>query len=145
MIEYDIGAGAMGVSLLKLLLRHISSFFQLSSSDYINLQPTLKYYHKIEGVFKLLKPILDAVVDSDIASDEELIKAFEELDHSVDELRVLFENWQPLSSKVYLVSSTLPLLFLSLFLQRLSLSLSSTKCTLLTGSNLRREILMWKF
>ncbi|XP_023533630.1 U-box domain-containing protein 4-like [Cucurbita pepo subsp. pepo] len=93
----------MGVSLLKLLLRHISSFFQLSSSDYINLQPTLKYYHKIEGVFKLLKPILDAVVDSDIASDEELIKAFEELDHSVDELRVLFENWQPLSSKVYLV------------------------------------------
>ncbi|KAA0045785.1 U-box domain-containing protein 4 [Cucumis melo var. makuwa] len=93
----------MGVSLLKVLLRHISSFLQLSSSDYINLQPTLKYYHKIEGALKLLRPILDAVVDSDIASDEELTQAFEELDHSVDELRVLFENWQPLSSKVYFV------------------------------------------
>lgn len=107
LIEYDIDAGAMGVSLLKVLLRHISSFLQLSSTDYINLQPTLKYYHKIEGVFNLLRPILDAVVDLDIASDEELTKAFEELDHSVDELRVLFENWQPLSSKVYFVSSTL--------------------------------------
>lgn len=106
LIGYNIDAGAMGVSLLKVLLRHISSFLQLSSSDYINLQPTLKYYRKIEGVLKLLKPILDAVVDSDIASDEELTKAFEELDHSVDELRVLFENWQPLSSKVYFVSST---------------------------------------
>ncbi|XP_038900643.1 U-box domain-containing protein 4 [Benincasa hispida] len=93
----------MGVSLLKLLLRHISSFLQLSSSDYINLQPTLKYYQKIEGVLKLLRPILNAVVDSDIASDKELTQAFEELDHSVDELRVLFENWQPLSSKAYFV------------------------------------------
>ncbi|XP_023513136.1 U-box domain-containing protein 4-like isoform X1 [Cucurbita pepo subsp. pepo] len=95
--------GAMGVSLLKVLLRHISSFLQLSSTDFINLQPTLKYFHKIEGIFKLLRPILDAVVDSDIASDEELTKAFEELDHSIDELRALFENWQPLSSKVYFV------------------------------------------
>ncbi|XP_022149475.1 U-box domain-containing protein 4-like isoform X2 [Momordica charantia] len=93
----------MGVSLIKVLLRRISSFLQLSSSDYVNLQPTLKYYHIIEGVLKLLRPILDAVVDSDIASDEELTKAFEQLDHSVDELRMLFENWQLLSSKVYFV------------------------------------------
>lgn len=133
----------MGVSLIKVLLRRISSFLQLSSSDYVNLQPTLKYYHIIEGVLKLLRPILDAVVDSDIASDEELTKAFEQLDHSVDELRMLFENWQPLSSKVYFVSSTVSLLLF--FLLIASLSLSSTDGTLLTGSNLKVKILMWKF
>ncbi|XP_062156687.1 U-box domain-containing protein 4 isoform X4 [Alnus glutinosa] len=93
----------MEISLLKALLNNISSFFHLSSCDNINSEPVLKYYQKAEEILKLLKPILDVIVDSEIASDEVLIKAFEELSHSVEELRELFENWQSLSSKLYFV------------------------------------------
>lgn len=100
-----IDTGVMEISLLKALLNNISSFFHLSSCDNINSEPVLKYYQKAEEILKLLKPILDVIVDSEIASDEVLIKAFEELSHSVEELRELFENWQSLSSKVYFVSS----------------------------------------
>lgn len=95
--------GVMEISLLKALLNNISSFFHLSSCDNINSEPVLKYYQKAEEILKLLKPILDAIVDSELASDEVVIKAFEELSQSVEELRELFENCQPLSSKVYFV------------------------------------------
>ncbi|XP_062156685.1 U-box domain-containing protein 4 isoform X2 [Alnus glutinosa] len=98
-----VSVGVMEISLLKALLNNISSFFHLSSCDNINSEPVLKYYQKAEEILKLLKPILDVIVDSEIASDEVLIKAFEELSHSVEELRELFENWQSLSSKLYFV------------------------------------------
>lgn len=104
-ISYSvIDTGVMEISLLKALLNNISSFFHLSSCDNINSEPVLKYYQKAEEILKLLKPILDAIVDSELASDEVVIKAFEELSQSVEELRELFENCQPLSSKVYFVS-----------------------------------------
>lgn len=95
--------GVMEISLLKALLNNISSFFHLSSCENINSEPVLKYYQRAEEILKLLKPILDVIVDSEIASDEVVIKAFEELSQSVEELRELFENCQPLSSKVYFV------------------------------------------
>ncbi|KAJ9177328.1 hypothetical protein P3X46_012561 [Hevea brasiliensis] len=93
----------MEISLLKALLNNISCFLCLSSIDNLSLDLVQKYWQKAEEILKLLKPILDAIVDSEIASDEVLNKAFHELGQSVDELRDLFENWQPLSSKVYFV------------------------------------------
>ncbi|KAK9285138.1 hypothetical protein L1049_024323 [Liquidambar formosana] len=93
----------MEISLLKALLNNISSFFRLSSCDNLDSKPIQKYYQKIEEILKLLKPILDAIVDSEIASDELLNKAFENLGQSVDELRELFESWHPLMSKVYFI------------------------------------------
>ncbi|MBA0581795.1 hypothetical protein Gorai_023965, partial [Gossypium raimondii] len=52
----------------------------------------------------MLKPIiLNAIVDSEIISDEVLDKAFEELGLFVEELREQFESCQPLSGKVYFV------------------------------------------
>ncbi|KAG8642668.1 U-box domain-containing protein 4 [Manihot esculenta] len=93
----------MEISLLKELLNNISSFLCLSSIDNVSLDLVQKYWQKAEEILKLLKPILDAIVDSEIASDEVLNKAFHELSQSIDELRDLFENWQPLSSKVYFV------------------------------------------
>ncbi|KAJ0039792.1 hypothetical protein Pint_27954 [Pistacia integerrima] len=96
--------GVMEISLLKVLLKNISSFLHLSSFDNINLDPVQKYYQRAEEIFKLLKPILDAIIDSEIASDEVLNKAFEEFGQSIDELRELFESWQPLLSKVYFVA-----------------------------------------
>ncbi|EEF37452.1 ubiquitin-protein ligase, putative [Ricinus communis] len=96
-------SSVMEISLLKALLSNISSFLHLSSIDNICSDLVQKCYQKAEEILKLLKPILDAIVDSEIASDEVLTKAFDELGQSVDELRELFENWQPLSSKVFFV------------------------------------------
>ncbi|KAL7189863.1 hypothetical protein ACSBR1_039487 [Camellia fascicularis] len=62
-----------------------------------------KYYQKIEEILKLLRPVLDAIFDADIMSEESLQKAFAEMGHSVNKLRELFENWHPLRSKIYFV------------------------------------------
>ena len=94
----------MEISLLKRLLNKISLFLLLSSHDNIDPEPGRKYYQRIEEILKLLKPILSTIIDSEIASDELLNKAFEELGRSVDDLRELFENCHPLMSKVYFVS-----------------------------------------
>ncbi|CAL5326183.1 unnamed protein product [Camellia sinensis] len=83
----------MAISLLKVLLNNISSFFLLSSHDYINHDPAQKYYQKIEEILKLLQTLLDAVFGTDIVSEDLPQKAFAELVHSVNELRELFENW----------------------------------------------------
>lgn len=98
-----VNKGVMEISLFKALLNNISSFFHLSSNDNINLDPVLKYYKRAEEILKLLKTVLDAVVDSEIASYEVLNKPFEELGHYIDELREQIEDWQPLLSKVNLV------------------------------------------
>ncbi|KAI3453856.1 hypothetical protein Pfo_010519 [Paulownia fortunei] len=93
----------MEISLLKSLLKSITSLFELSSCEGILCEPAQKYHQNIEEILKLLKPILDAIVDSEIASDEMLQKEFAGLRHSVDELREIFENWQPLMSKFHFV------------------------------------------
>ncbi|PON66695.1 Beta-catenin [Parasponia andersonii] len=93
----------MEISLLKALLNNISSFFRLSSREKINSEPVPKYYQRAEEILKLLKTILDAIVDSEVASNEVLKKSIEELGCLVDDLREQFENWQPLLSKVYFV------------------------------------------
>ncbi|XP_054818134.1 U-box domain-containing protein 4 [Prosopis cineraria] len=93
----------MEISLLKELVNGISSFLHLSFSGNGNSEFVSKYYQKVEETFKLLKPIADALAISELASDEVLNKAFEEVGRAVDELRELFGNWHPLSSKVYFV------------------------------------------
>ncbi|KAK8717455.1 hypothetical protein V6N13_044724 [Hibiscus sabdariffa] len=93
----------MEISLLNALLSNISLFLNLSSSENINSKPVQKYYQRTEEILKLLKPILSAIVDSEIISDEVLSKAFEGLNLSIEELREQFESWQPLLSKVYFV------------------------------------------
>lgn len=98
-------AGVMEISLLRTLLNNISSFLCLSSVENFSSNLVQKYCQKAKEILKLLKPILCVFVDSEIASDEVLDNIFRELCESVDELRELFENWQPLSSKVYFVSS----------------------------------------
>ncbi|KAJ7944489.1 RING-type E3 ubiquitin transferase [Quillaja saponaria] len=101
----------MGISLLKSLLNSISSFLHLSFSDNIDSELVLKYYRKAEEILKLLKTLLDAIVESKIAPDEVLSRTFEELGQSVDELRQLIEIWHPLSSKVYFVLQIEPLIY----------------------------------
>lgn len=96
-------AAAMEISLLKELLNNITLFFHLSSCNNTDYEPVQKLFQRIEDMLKLLKPVLEAIVDSQVTSNEVFIKAFEELGQSVDDLRELFENMQPLKSKVYFV------------------------------------------
>ncbi|KAM7516477.1 hypothetical protein LguiA_006060 [Lonicera macranthoides] len=93
----------MEISLLKALLKSFSCFFDLSSTVKINFEPVRKCYQNNEEMLKLLNPVLHAVADAEIASDESLQKAFQGLSQSVDKLRELFEASHPLMSKVYFV------------------------------------------
>lgn len=88
----------------RALLHNISSFLSLSSRDGFDVEPLRKRYQKMEEILKLLKPIIDAIVDTEVAFDELLNKALEELGMSIDESQDLFESWHPLASRVDLVS-----------------------------------------
>lgn len=93
----------MEISVLKVLLGSISSFLNLSSSRHIDLDPFEKYYKRVEELLRVLKPIAEAVINSDLVLEEKLGKAFEELTQDVDQSRDLFRSWQAFSSKVYFV------------------------------------------
>ncbi|VFR02770.1 unnamed protein product [Cuscuta campestris] len=93
----------MEISLLKVLLNKISNFFEISSLENINSSLVLKYYRKAEDILKILKPFVNGIVDSEIASDELFHKAFAGLSDSIDQLTELFETWEPFSSKVYFI------------------------------------------
>lgn len=93
----------MEVSLWRALLHNISSFLCLSSREGFEAELVQKCYQKMEELLKLLKPIIDAIMDTEVASDEVLNKALEELEQSIDESRDLFESWHPLASRVDLV------------------------------------------
>lgn len=96
--------------MLKVLLSNISQFFHLSSSESITDILVQRYYCKAEDLLKILKPILEAIVDVEAASSEILQKAFAGLAQFVDELRDLSETWQPLGSNVYFVLQAEPLI-----------------------------------
>ncbi|XP_061364891.1 U-box domain-containing protein 4-like isoform X2 [Gastrolobium bilobum] len=100
----------MEISLLKMLANGISSFLHLSYSGNMNSEPVSKYYQKAEEILKLLKPIIDVIVNSELTTDEMLNKIFKELGHAVDELKEHVENWHLLSSKVYFVMQVEPLI-----------------------------------
>lgn len=93
----------MEASLLKALLSSVASFFHISSCDNLDCEPVRTNYQKIEEILKLLKPVLDVLVDFDLDSDELINKAFDQLGQSIDDSRDLLENWLPLASRVYLV------------------------------------------
>ncbi|TKY47235.1 U-box domain-containing protein 4 [Spatholobus suberectus] len=100
----------MEISLLKMIVNGISSFLHLSFSGNMNSEPVSKYYQKAEEILKLLKPIIDAIINSELASDEVLSKILEEIGHAVNELKEHVENWHLLSSKVYFVMQVEPLI-----------------------------------
>ncbi|ESW18851.1 hypothetical protein PHAVU_006G076000 [Phaseolus vulgaris] len=100
----------MEISLLKMIVNGISSFLHLSISGNMSSEPVSKYYQKAEEILKLLKPIIDEIVNSELASDEVLSKILEEIGLAVNELKEHVENWHLLSSKVYFVMQVEPLI-----------------------------------
>ncbi|PWA90727.1 RING/U-box superfamily protein with ARM repeat domain-containing protein [Artemisia annua] len=93
----------MEISLLKVLLKNISSFFHLPSPENRTSEFVGKYYQKIEEILKIIKPVLESILDTEVASDESVQKEFAGLSQCVDELREYFEDCHPLMSKVYFV------------------------------------------
>lgn len=64
-------------------------------------------YRDLVSVLKLLKAVLDEVVENKIPSDEILYKECEELDMTVNETREFIETWSPKTSKICSVSHVL--------------------------------------
>lgn len=93
----------MEISNSKALLKNISCLLHLSSRANVSFEPVKRYYQKVEEILMVMKLVLDAVIDAQIASDESLQKAFTSLNDSVNELREIFETWHPLMSKTYFV------------------------------------------
>lgn len=95
----------MDTTSVRCLINSISRFIHLVSCQTIKLTPVQKAYKIMAGALKLLKTLLDEVVDYKIPSDEILIKECEELDMAVNEAREFVENWSPKMSKFLCVSS----------------------------------------
>ncbi|XP_073138041.1 U-box domain-containing protein 4-like isoform X2 [Henckelia pumila] len=93
----------MEISLLKSLLSSITGLSELVNHESMKDELVQKYHLRIEQILKLLKPILHAIGDSELASDEVFEKEVTGLHQYVDELREIFENWQLLMSKIYFV------------------------------------------
>ncbi|PWA33989.1 zinc finger, RING/FYVE/PHD-type, Armadillo-type fold protein [Artemisia annua] len=96
-------SGAMEIPLLELFLKNISSFLRLSCKDNTSFDIVEKYYIKIEELLKLIKPVLESVIDVEVASHESLQKEFADMSQSVNNLRKVLEDCHPLMSKVYFV------------------------------------------
>ncbi|KAI4387234.1 hypothetical protein MLD38_005079 [Melastoma candidum] len=96
----------MEITPLKALLENVSLYFHLSSSDAICIDPAPSCYQKAEEMLKLVKPILDAIISSGLDFENILNKDFEETNRIVEDLRMIFESWQRLSSKVYFIVQT---------------------------------------
>ncbi|XP_044503591.1 U-box domain-containing protein 3-like isoform X2 [Mangifera indica] len=85
---------------VRCLINSISRFIHLISCLSIKVPSIQNDYKNIAGVLKLLKPLLDEVVDYKIPSDEILNKECEELDMAVNEAREFMEKWSPKMSKI---------------------------------------------
>ncbi|GLU07759.1 hypothetical protein SLE2022_247070 [Rubroshorea leprosula] len=90
----------METTSIRCLINSISRFIHLISCQTMKLMPIEEDYRNMVVVLKLLKPLLDDVVDYKIPSDEILCKECEELDMSVNEAREFLENWCPKRSKI---------------------------------------------
>ncbi|TXG63835.1 hypothetical protein EZV62_010829 [Acer yangbiense] len=90
----------MDTASVRCLVNSISRFIHLVSCLTMKLIPIRKDYKNMVGVLKLLKPVLDEVVDCKIPSDEILNKECEEMDMTVNEAREFMENWSPKMSKI---------------------------------------------
>ncbi|XWS46985.1 hypothetical protein CRYUN_Cryun14cG0115000 [Craigia yunnanensis] len=100
----------MDTTSVRCLTNSISRFIHLVSCQSIKVVPIEKDYRNMVVVLKLLKLLLDDVVDCEIPLDEILYKECEELDMLVNEAREFIENWCPKMSKIHWVLQSEPFL-----------------------------------
>lgn len=95
----------MDTKSVRCVVNSISRFVHLVSCQMTNTMPAQKSFRKIASLLKLLKPVLDDIVDYKIPSDEALYKECEELDLAVNEAREFMEGWSSKMSKICSVST----------------------------------------
>ncbi|GMP99387.1 hypothetical protein CsSME_00046872 [Camellia sinensis var. sinensis] len=120
--------GQMDTKSVRYVVNSISRFIHLVSCQTIKAMPTQKSYKNVANLLKLLKPVLDDVVDYTIPSDEVLCKECEELDIAVNEAREFMESWSLKMSKIYSVLQSEPLV---MKIQSSSLEICHILCRLL--------------
>ncbi|MBA0769697.1 hypothetical protein Gotri_018401 [Gossypium trilobum] len=91
----------METTSVRYLINSISRFSHLTSCQTIKVVPMEKNYRNMVVVLKILKPLLDDIVDCKIPSDETLYKECEELDLLVNEAREFVEKWCYNMSKIH--------------------------------------------
>lgn len=95
----------MDTNSVRCVVNSISRFIHLVSCQTMNTMPAQKSFRKIASLMKLLKPVLDDVVDHKVPSDEALYQECEELDLAINEAREFMEGWSSKMSKIYSVST----------------------------------------
>lgn len=103
--------GLMDAESIGCLVNSISRFIHLVACQTVKSVPVQTNYRYMVGLLKVLKPVLNEVVDSKIPMNEILIKECEELDVAVNEARECMEKWCPKMSKICSVSDLSGLLF----------------------------------
>lgn len=94
----------MDTKAVRCLINSISRFIHLVSCQTLKTMAFVKDCRNMVDSLKLLKPVLDDVVNCKILSDEILFKECEQLDMAVNEAREFVENWSPQMSKICSVS-----------------------------------------
>ncbi|XP_077227504.1 ARM repeat superfamily protein isoform X2 [Tasmannia lanceolata] len=123
--------GLMDTKTIRGLANSISRFIHLVTCQTMKTVPIQKDYRNMVSALKLLKPVLDEVVNSRIPSDELPLKEFEELDMAVNEAEEFVESWFPKMSKIFTVLQSERLI---MKLQRSSLEICCLLSGLLTSS-----------
>lgn len=100
----------MDAEVIKSLVNSMSRFIHLVSCRSMKNVAVQKDYRNMVSLLKLLKPVLDEVINFQIPSDEMLVKEFEELDMGVNEAREVMEKWCPKRSKICCVLQSEPLM-----------------------------------
>uniref|UniRef100_A0A1J3HP23 RING-type E3 ubiquitin transferase n=1 Tax=Noccaea caerulescens TaxID=107243 RepID=A0A1J3HP23_NOCCA len=86
---------------VRCLLNSISRYLHLVACQTIRCNPIKTCIGNVVFLLKLLKPLLDEVVDCKIPSDDGLDKACEDLDSVVNQAREFLEDWSPKLSKLF--------------------------------------------
>ncbi|KAJ4967978.1 hypothetical protein NE237_014679 [Protea cynaroides] len=94
---------------LPCLVNSISRFIHLLACQTVKSVPVQKDYQYVADLLKVLKPVLNEIVDSKMPTNEILIKVCEELDLAVNEAREFMEKWDPKMSKINSVLQSEPL------------------------------------
>ncbi|KAF5738950.1 U-box domain-containing protein 3-like isoform X1 [Tripterygium wilfordii] len=117
---------------IQCLTNSISRFIHLVSCRKMKPMPIHKDYGNMVGALKILKPILDDIVNCKIPCDEVLYRNCEELDIVVNEAREFMEKWSSKMSKICGVWRS-EALFVKI--QISSLEICHVLCTLLQSSS----------
>ncbi|XP_058208169.1 U-box domain-containing protein 3 [Rhododendron vialii] len=123
--------GQMDTNSVRCVVNSISRFIHLVSCQIMNTMPAQKSFRKIASLLKLLKPVLDDVVDHKVPSDEALYQECEGLDLAVNEAREFMEGWSSKMSKIY---SVLKSELMVMKMQSSSLEICQIVCRLLQSS-----------